>query len=228
MSTTSGMQIDRLSIAEQVYEHLRAAILSGELEQGSRVVEAQIAKNLQISRAPVREAVNRLLQDGLLESKTHFGTSVIRMTMSKIRSLYELRAAIEGLAIREVTRNRKSLDLSPLDSCITVMKRHARKKELDKFVGAELEFHRILCELSGNPYVMKVSDMLNAQIRMALTIDNSYYENLVDAADEHEPVLDAIKKGDAGKARMLIEAHILSSLDAPSNNSPSQRKRQAS
>lgn len=228
MATTSGMQIDRLSIAEQVYEHLRAAILSGELEQGSRVVEAQIAKNLQISRAPVREAVNRLLQDGLLESKTHFGTSVIRMTMSKIRSLYELRAAIEGLAIREVTRKRKSLDLSPLDSCITVMKRHARKKELDKFVGAELEFHRILCELSGNPYVMKVSDMLNAQIRMALTIDNSYYENLVDAADEHEPVLDAIKKGDAGKARMLIEAHILSSLDAPSNNSPSQRKRQAS
>ncbi len=46
MATTSGMQIDRLSIAEQVYEHLRAAILSGELEQGSRVVEAQIAKNL--------------------------------------------------------------------------------------------------------------------------------------------------------------------------------------
>lgn len=228
MATTSEIHIDRLSIAEQVYEHLRTSIVSGELEQGSRVVEAQIAKNLQISRAPVREAVNRLLQDGLLESKTHFGTSVVRMTMSKIRSLYELRAAIEGLAIREVTRNRKDLDLSPLEACIGSMKRLARKKELNKFVDAELEFHRILCQLSGNPYVVKVSDMLNAQIKMALTIDNSYYENLADAANEHEPVLEAIKKGDANKARALIEAHILSSIEAPPTKALATHKRSTS
>ena len=214
MAAPTGIQIDRLSIADQVYEHLRTAILSGQLEQGARVVEAQIAKSLEISRAPVREAVNRLLQDGLLESRTHFGTSVVRMTMSKMRSLYELRAAIEGLAIRDVTRNRRDIDLSPLSSCIAAMKHHARKGELGEFVEAEIEFHRILCELSGNPYIIRVGEMLNAQIKLALTIDNSSYENLADAADEHEPVLKAIESGDAEKARMLIEEHILSSLES--------------
>ena len=87
-------QIDRLSVAEQVYDHVRSAILKGDIPQGTRVVEAQIAKNLKISRAPVREAVNRLLQDGLLESKTHYGPSVVQMTPEKIRYLYDLRAAI--------------------------------------------------------------------------------------------------------------------------------------
>ncbi len=214
MSITSKMQIDRLSIADQVYEHLRSAIISGELVQGARVIEAQIAKSLQISRAPVREAVNRVLQDGLLESKTHFGPSVIRMTPEKIRHLYDLRAAIERLAIREVARRRNQLSLAPLYACITEMKRCARKKDLTGLVEAELEFHKLLCDLAGNPYVTRVNTMLDAQLRMALTIDNAHYDNLNDAADEHEPILEAIQSGNANTAADLIEAHILSSLNS--------------
>jgi DNA-binding GntR family transcriptional regulator len=207
------IQIDRLSIADQVYEHTRSAILRGELPQGSRVIEAQIAKTLGISRAPVREAVNRLLQDGLLESKTHFGPSVIQMTSDKIRYLYDLRAAIEGLAIRDVVRRLAHLDLTPLRSCIVEMKRRARKKDLAGLVEAELEFHRILCSLAENPYVIKVSTMLDAQVRMALTIDNSHYTNLSDVADEHEPIVNAIESGDTETAASLIQSHILSSLN---------------
>jgi DNA-binding GntR family transcriptional regulator len=212
MALTQRIRINRLSIADQVYEHLRSEILAGALRQGARVVEAQVAKSLQISRAPVREAVNRLLQDGLLETKTHFGPSVIQMTPEKIRSLYDLRAAIEGLAIREVVRRRDALDLAPLRSCIGEMKRCARGKDLAGLVDVELEFHRLLCVLAGNPYIIRVNAILDAQVRMALMIDNAQYENLADAADEHEPILDAIQSGDAAKASRLIEAHILSSL----------------
>jgi len=207
-------QIDRLSIADQVYEHLRSAILSGELAQGARVIESQIATSLQISRAPVREAVNRLLQDGLLESKTHFGPSVIQMTPEKIRYLYDLRAAVERLAIREVVRRRNQLNLAPLHACVTEMKRRARKKDLAGLVEVELEFHRLLCDLAGNPYVTRVYTMLDAQLRMALTIDNAHYDNLNDVADEHEPILEAIQSGNANKVADLIEAHILSSLSS--------------
>lgn len=214
MPVTLKKQIDRLSIADQVYEHLRLAILSGELAQGARVIEAQVAKGLQISRAPVREAVNRLLQDGLLESKTHFGPSVIQMTPEKIRHLYDLRAAIERLAIREVVRRRHHLDLAPLQACVTEMKRRARKKDLTGLVEIEFEFHRLLCDLASNPYITRINTMLDAQVRMALTIDNAHYDNLNDAADEHEPILEAIQSGNANKAADLIEAHILSSLSS--------------
>jgi len=204
--------IDRLSVAEQVYDHIRNTILQGDIPQGSRVVEAQIAKSLKISRAPVREAVNRLLQDGLLESKTHYGPSVAQMTPEKIRYLYDLRAAIEGLAIREVVRRRRDIDLKPLRTCISEMKRLARKKDLSGLVEMELEFHKILCNFAQNPYVVKVSKMIDAQVRMALTIDNAHYLNLSDVADEHEPIVAAIEAGDADAAADLIAAHILSSL----------------
>lgn len=220
-------QIDRFSIAEQVYEHLRSSILRGDLAQGTRVIEAQIAKTLGISRAPVREAVNRLLQDGLLESKTHFGPSVIQMTSDKIRYLYDLRAAIESLAIREVVKRRLRLDLTPLRTCVVEMKRRARKKDLAGLVEVELEFHRLLCSLGENPYVIKVSKMLDAQVRMALTIDNAHYTNLSDVADEHEPIVNAIESGDAETAAGLIQTHILSSLNviAPENAAKKSRPR---
>ena len=72
--------IQRHSVADQVYFDLRNRILSGQIAQGERIVEASIAKSLGISRAPIREAVNRLTEAGLLESRTHYGTSVIQMS----------------------------------------------------------------------------------------------------------------------------------------------------
>jgi DNA-binding GntR family transcriptional regulator len=209
---TKKAHIDRVSVASQVYQYLREAILSGEMAQGSRVVEAQIARTLDISRAPVREAVNRLLQEGLLESKTHFGPSVIQMTPQAIRSLYDLRAAIEGLAIREVVRRRSELDLSPLRACIAEMTRRARDGDLAGVVDAELEFHRIIWRLANNPYLVTVGAMLDAQVRLALTIDNAHYEELSDVADEHLPILEAIESGEADTAAQLMATHILSSL----------------
>ena len=87
-----GAGIDRRSVADQTYQHLRAAILSGEIPQGARLMSSVFAICASITRAPVREAVNRLLQEGLLESRTHHGPLVIQMTPEKIRWLYDLRA----------------------------------------------------------------------------------------------------------------------------------------
>jgi DNA-binding GntR family transcriptional regulator len=212
--TVFAAGIDRRSVADQTYHYLRAAILSGEIAQGARVIEAQIAKVLDISRAPVREAVNRLLQEGLLESRTHHGPSVIRMTPEKIRWLYDVRAAIEALAIGDVVRQRSKIDLAQLRASVEKMKRFAAKKDLNGLVQTELEFHRTLCEFSGNPYVIQVSNIIDGQVRMALTIDNAHYVNLKDVADEHEPIIAAIEAGNGEAASVFIKAHILSSLKA--------------
>jgi len=206
--------IDRRSVADQTYQHLRNAILNGEIAQGARVIEAQIAKALDISRAPVREAVNRLLQEGLLETRTHHGPSVIRMTLEKIRWLYDLRAAIEALAIGDVVRQGDKVDIALLHAAVAKMKRYAAKKDLIRLVQTELDFHRSLCELAGNPYILQVSNIIDAQVRMALTIDNANYPNLKDVADEHEPIIAAIEAGDADRASAYMKAHILSSLKA--------------
>ena len=141
MPLAQGSHIERTSIADQVYDHLREAVLNGDLPQGERVIEARIAKSLGISRAPVREAVNRLIQDGLLEARTHFGASVIQMDAGKIRHLYELRSAIEELAIRKVVERREAVDLEPLRACVAEMRRMARNGDLRRLVEAEVRAH---------------------------------------------------------------------------------------
>lgn len=211
-------QIDRFSVAEQVYEHLRNAIVSGQIAQGERVVELQIARSLRTSRAPVREAVNRLLQDGLLEARTHFGPSVIQMTLPKMRYLYDLRVAIETLAVRYLTASRNEVDFKPLRALIEGMRHAARKGDVMAVVEAELRFHETMCELGGNPYVSRVGRMIDGQLRMALAVDNANYEDLADVAAEHEPVLAAIESGDAIRATAILTTHILSSLEALENN----------
>ena len=217
MSEIEG-QIDRFSVAEQVYEHLRNAIVSGQIAQGERVVELQIARSLRTSRAPVREAVNRLLQDGLLEARTHFGPSVIQMTLPKMRYLYDLRVAIETLAVRYLTASRNEVDFKPLRALIEDMRHAARKGDVMAVVEAELRFHETMCELGGNPYVSRVGRMIDGQLRMALAVDNANYEDLADVAAEHEPVLAAIESGDAIRATAILTTHILSSLEALENN----------
>lgn len=213
MPLAAGVHVERSSLADQVYEHLREAVLRGDLPQGERVVEARIARQLAVSRAPVREAINRLLGDGLLEAHTHVGATVVQMTPEKIRHLYELRAAIEGLAIRKVVAARDRLDLTPLRACVEEMRRMAQAGDLRRLVEAEVAFHRILCELSGNPYVVAMNETLAAQMRLALVIDNARYAEMAEAAEEHAPLLAVIAGGDPERAARMIRAHILSSLD---------------
>lgn len=213
MPLAKGVQIERNLLGDQVYDYLREAVLDGDLGQGERVVEARIARQLSVSRAPVREAINRLLGDGLLEAHTHVGTTVVRMTPGKIRHLYELRAAIEGLAIRKVVARRERLDLAPLHACVDEMGRMARAGDLRRLVEAEVAFHRILCELSGNPYVVAMNETLAAQMRLALVIDNARYAEMAEVAQEHVPLLEVILAGDPDRAAQMIHAHIMSSLD---------------
>lgn len=206
--------IQRHSVADQVYFDLRNRILSGQIAQGERIVEASIAKSLGISRAPIREAVNRLTEAGLLESRTHYGTSVIQMSTEKIRELYAVRNAVEALAIRAVAERHTAEDIKSLRTLIDTMSEFARKGDLPGLVDAELEFHETLWRMAKNPYIEKVAGLLFDHLRLALTIDNAGYKNLMDVAQEHEPLVQAIESRDPERAAKALAEHIMTSLEA--------------
>lgn len=204
--------ISRVSVADQIYAALRQNILQGSYAPGQRVVEAQVAKLFAVSRAPVREAVNRLLKEGLLEARTHQGPSVVNLTPSAMRDLYELRAAIESLAIRKITARANILDVGPLRDCIAKMETCADQGDLAGVVDAEMQFHQKLRELSGNSYVISMGHHLDGIVRTALTKDNESYASLHEVVEEHRPVIDAILKGDPEAAAHILTKHILGSL----------------
>jgi DNA-binding GntR family transcriptional regulator len=205
--------IQRQSVASQVYLDLRNRILTGQFSQGERIVEAAIAKSLGVSRAPVREAVNRLTEAGLLENRVHYGPSVVQMDLERIRELYAVRNAIEGLAIRAVALNHSNRDLLELRRLIEKMAAEAESGDLVALVEAELQFHQALWRMAGNPYIEKMANLLFDHMRLALILDNGGYVNLADVACEHLPLVEAIETGDPDKAARSLTTHIMSSLE---------------
>lgn len=205
--------IQRHSVASQVYLDLRSKILTGEIPQGERIVESTIARTLNISRAPVREAVNRLTEAGLLENRTHYGPSVIQMEMAAIRELYAVRIALETLAIRTVAVKHSNEDIAALRGLVAEMAERADAGDLVGVVEKELEFHEAILHMSGNPYIVKVATMLFDHLRLALTVDNAGYGSLDEVVREHEPLIEAIVARDPERAAKEVETHIMASLD---------------
>lgn len=206
--------IQRLSVADQIYGELRNRILRGDLAQGSRVVEAQLAKSLGVSRAPIREAVNRLTEAGLLESRTHIGTTVVQMTAEKLRKLYLVRVAVECQAIREVVSQPGARDTSVLKGHIKEMHRFAKAKDLQGLVASELAFHQAMWELADNPYVDRVAGLIADHVRLALAVDNAGYGELSQVADEHELLVRMIEGNDPEAAAAALADHIMASLES--------------
>jgi DNA-binding GntR family transcriptional regulator len=203
--------ISRVSVADQVYDNLRAAILSGEISQGSRIVELQIAKSLGTSRAPVREAIARLLQAGLVETRPHHGPSVIQMSYAQVAKLYRLRVAVECAAIQEIARQSPYPAVDALAGWVdrmTELAHQPRETAFRLFVEADLRFHETLWALAQNEYIERVAMQLGDQVQMALAVDNARADDLQAIAAGHVPLLDAIAARDIPRAIQLMEYHL--------------------
>lgn len=216
----SAAPIERNSVSDQVYVRIKAEILSGKLAQGMRVNESHLAKRFVTSRAPVREAVQRLLQEGLLETRAHYGPSVIELDHAKIVQLYEARMAIETRAVAILCENGSDEEFDELDGIVTRMSRAAESENSEALVEAELDFHRLLCELSGNDYLVKINDFLQGQVRLALIIDNSNYLDMQQIVEEHRAFLKVMRTRDTDGVVRALESHIMTSLD----NFPERRR----
>lgn len=208
------------SLAENAYQMLRRSILDGHLKPGERIIETQIARDIGVSRGPVREAVQRLLQEGLAESVPRHGPQVVKMSAQQIQELYLVRVSLERLAVRQAVERNPDNAADVLEESIARMERAARQGSFRKLVDEEFRFHELLCALSGNQFLVRVYGSIQAYVRMALDIDNSGYEDMMTIAIEHKPLVDAIRKGKLEEAEILIEHHIVQSLKRLSVQQP--------
>jgi DNA-binding GntR family transcriptional regulator len=208
---TPNPTISRVSVVDQVYDNLRAAIVSGEIPQGSRIVELQIAKSLGTSRAPVREAINRLMQAGLVESRPHHGPSVIQMSYEQVIKLYRLRVAVECAALEEIGRQSPQPPLDELAQWagrMTELARQPRAEAFRLFVEADLRFHQTLWAMSRNEYIERVAIQIGDHVQIALAVDNARSDDLDRIAAGHYPLIEAIAAGNTQAATQMMEYHL--------------------
>lgn len=197
------------ALRNDVYDALREAVLSGGLKRGQRVNEAEIARQMQISRAPIREAIRELEQEGLLVSVARRGTFVVSLSRDDVEEVYTLRADLEARAVRRAIEALSTEKLAALEQLGEAMRLAAASGDSARFLEADLEFHRTIVEAAGWPRLRKFWESLHPQTLTLYTISTLTEWSPSDHARRHDPLLAAIRTGDPERAAAAIQEHIL-------------------
>jgi DNA-binding GntR family transcriptional regulator len=202
-------QIPHRSLREATLAAIRQAILGGDLPPGQRLVESAIAKQLGISRAPVREALRQLETEGLVVSEPHRGTFIAELSAADLWEIYTLRAALEGLAVRLVTEQASSETAAHLQKAVDDMARAAGKGELEHLAVLDMAFHETVCRASGHSRLLGIWRRMTAQVLTVIDLRDTLYLTAEEVVRWHAQVVEHIKNGRADEAAQTLACYVL-------------------
>ncbi|MBO9329111.1 FCD domain-containing protein [Achromobacter xylosoxidans] len=191
-----------------VEDRLTQAIVQGRLRPGSRVVEAEIARQMSISRAPVREASRRLERQGILVSKPRRGFFVREMSVREIDDLFQVRLSLEMTAIAAACEHADAAGMARLKALMDLMTAEAADAPQHRRIELDLSFHTLICELSGNAYLLRLFSSTQTEMRMIISLIDNVYQDPEMVAATHQPILDALSRRDVQAAQACMKVHL--------------------
>jgi DNA-binding GntR family transcriptional regulator len=200
------------STAALIALQLRDAIMHGRLASGAQLSEAELSAQFGVSRGPLREAMQRLVQEGLLRSERNRGLFVIDLAADDVRDIYAARSAIESAAAIMILRANDPKALAELRSACAAMTKAAKRKDMAGLSDADLRFHEVLVTQSGSPRLNRMHQTLIVETRMCMTALEDKYRLPVDRVREHEAIVDAIEAKDEALALRRIDEHMQDAL----------------
>jgi DNA-binding GntR family transcriptional regulator len=220
--------VDRESTPSIIARKLRNAISHGQLAPGTQLAEAELARELGVSRGPLREAMQRLTQEGLLLSIRNRGLFVIELNEDDVRDIYVARTAVERAAAAQVLLRDHSAVRARLGSVIERMAVAADEQDLAGIGRADLDFHELLVRLSGSPRLIRMHQTLLTQTRMCVIALEGTYPESDDRVPEHKEIADAIGDGNSELVDRLIIAHMDDAVGRLAPKFPSAAEQQPS
>jgi len=201
------------SRADQVYQQLKRDIADFRLVPGDRFSEHDLCKRLSVSRTPVRQALHRLQQEGLVEVLFRSGWRILPFDFNQFDQLYDLRLVLETTAVQRLCQQERATSpalLQPLQERWLVPVAQ-RSSDATAVAGWDEAFHETLVQAAGNPEMARVHHEVTERIRIIRRLDFSKPMRVHATYDEHAKILRAIisRKGD--RAELLLRAHIQSS-----------------
>ncbi len=196
------------SLEAKVYSELQDAILSGVFQKGEALTEIALSEKLGVSRTPVRSALGRLSEEGLVEVVPNRGAVVVGITKEDIIDIYRIRMRLEGLAsamaAEKITEADKKALLENLELSEFYMQKHdtEHSKELDTL------FHKTIYQASGSRLVEKILTDLHRNTKAYRKISLTMPGRLESSGKEHREILDAIISGNAAEADRLTSLHV--------------------
>ncbi len=200
--------VNRETTPGVIAAQIRSRIMDGTFPPGSQLGEVQLAGRLNVSRGPVREALQRLVQEGLLETKRNRGVFVASLDGDDVADVYLARRAIEREAVTIVMRLADEAAFDRLDELLEYMSSAAERGAWEDLADADLHFHESLVRSSNSKRLQRMFSTLLIETRMCLARLESAYPAHKRLVQEHRNLLGAMRRGDERAALALIDAHL--------------------
>ncbi len=201
----------RDSTPERIAAQLRSGIVSGRLAAGQPLREVEVARQLGVSRGPVREAFQRLIQEGLLEAHPARGVFVPQLLAGDIADLYLARGAVETAAARLLADSGSAEALADLEAALAELQA-APADDWNVLVSLDLNLHEVLVRSTGSKRLTRMFGTLAAETRLCMVALESFYPERAELVTEHAEIVQAIRRRDADTAAALLERHMTDSV----------------
>lgn len=198
------------SLAHQVMQKLRIEIIHGKLAPGERLVELDIARRMGTSQGPVREALQMLERDGLVERRARTASFVAPLSFDDMYELFKIRSLVESYAVRRAAQRISDADCDELDALVAQMREAGQRGDIVTLVECDMTFHRRLCECSGSTTLVQMWTPLYSQIQRFVAQNHpQHFKNLADIADTHDPIVAALRRRKPAIAARAVREHIM-------------------
>lgn len=195
-------------LREIVFETLREAIINGVLEPGERLMEIQLAEEMGVSRTPVREAIRKLELEGFVVMIPRKGAYVSGISMKDIADVFELRAALEGLAAGLAAERITEEELDQLERMLVKIGDCVQNNDLEQLIELDTEFHATLFKASRNERLVQITSNLREQVQRFRTTTLSTPGRLKFTLQEHKKIVEAVSERNVELAKALASEHI--------------------
>lgn len=204
------------SLQEQAYQALKTAILSGELAPGQRLVEVQLAKQLQVSRTPIREAMQLLEHENLIVNDANDTLRVATISVTDAAQLYDCRIALEQLSVAEACQNATKSQLKELEQMVEQAEKLVDStSQLTSFRLLDLDyrFHRLLAKSSENPWLVSLLDRVFDKMQLLRIQTTKNNPDVLEIRTEHRQIYEPVRDRDPQAAVKAVREHLIASKE---------------
>lgn len=195
-------------LRDMVFDVLMNAIMQGQLSPGERLLEVQLADEMGVSRTPVREAIRRLELEGFVVMVPRKGAYVAGLSIDDVESVYEIRTALETLAVRLAAQRMETADYEQLDELAGKMQQTWQEGDVDNWVNLDARFHELLYTFSRNERLISMMSNIMEQLSRYRIISLANVEVRQNSLNEHQTLIEALKRRDSDAAADAAAHHI--------------------
>jgi DNA-binding GntR family transcriptional regulator len=197
------------SLAEQVYEAVKDAIIKAELKSGDRIIELDLAKTYGVSQSTVREALAQLRKDELVVTHGNKGTYVSNFSKKDVEEMYSFREVLETFAINRAIDKITDEEITELEAIYNEMEEAGKTDDIEKMRINDVAFHNIIYKVSDHAFAYQVwQDVSNKMNRIWYFTNQFYFSDLSELAVMHKPIIDAFKNRNKEEACATFITHL--------------------